>query len=803
MNLSTILFDFRQALRGLGKNVGTTILAVLMMALGIGASTAIFSVFYSVLLKPLPFPEPERILQIWQTKLHLGWASGSFTEANFWDVRARNRTFEEMGAYRRTSANLTGGGDPEQVSLGQVTAGFFQVLKANPVAGRIFLQGDDQPGQANQIVLLENEFWKRRFGGDRSIVGKSIQLNDRAFEVVGVLPPGEPWFNAANVFVPLVYDPKAGRGSMEFVAIGRMKPSVTMETARADLQSVAKSLDAEFPQDNKGLGMTVESSQRWLGGDDLRRALWVLIGAVGFLLLIACVNLTNLLLARATGRSRELVIRAALGASRGRLARLVLSESLLMCFFGASLGLLLAWGSIDLLKAANPGRIPRLLEVEINWPVLAFTLSVAAMTALLSALVPALRSPHANLMGAMREGERSQAGSRRQKHVRAALVATEVALSLILLVGAGLLLRSFNQLLRVERGFQTENRLMFSVNVPSAYNAERVNDLIQRFVTQAKSNPQVVSASAVSQRPILGGNPGMGIVSAERPEAFGASVPWAGWRMATPEYFRTMGVPLLQGRLFENDIISKPWRVIISLRLAEMLWPGENPVGRRALLWKGQGDNNAEIIGVVGNMRERGLESDNALTVYFPYLGAGSRPVQFVVHTAGDPAKQFQTLRSLIAGIDPNLPIANVQTLEEVVARSVAPRRFNMSLLSVFAGIALLLAMIGIYGVLAYSVARRTAEIGLRAALGATPGNILGMVVRQGMQPILIGIVIGLGGALWLSRFLTTLLYNIQPADPTTYAAVSGLVTLTALFSCYLPARRALRVDPVTALREE
>lgn len=803
MNLSTILFDFRQALRGLGKNAGTTILAVMMMAIGIGASTAIFSVFYSVLLKPLPFPEPDRIVQVWQTKLHLGWSSGAFTEANFWDIRARNRTFEEMGAYRGTTANLTGGGEPEQIRAAQVTTGFFHVLKANPVAGRIFLPGDDQPGNSNKLALLENEFWKRRFGGDGAIVGRTIQINGSGYEVVGVLPAGEPWFNAANVFVPLVYNPKADRGSMEFEVIGRLKPGVTIETARGDLGSVAKSLDAEFPQDNKGLGMTLESSQRWLGSDDLRRALWVLIGAVGFLLLIACVNLTNLLLARATGRSRELVIRAALGASRGRLARLVLTESVLLCFFGATLGLLLARGSIDLLKAANPGRIPRLLEVEINWPVLAFTLAVTVVTALLSALAPALRSPHGNLAGAMREGERSQAGSRRQKHVRAALVAAEVALSLILLVGAGLLLRSFNQLLKVERGFQTDNRLVFSVNVPSSYNAERVNDLIQRFVSQAKANAQVVSAAAVSQRPILGGNPGMGIVSADRPEAFGTSVPWAGWRMATPDYFHTMGVPLLQGRLFENDVIANPWRIIISQRLAEMLWPGENPIGRHALLWKGQGDNDAEIIGVVGNMRERGLESDLALTVYFPYLGAGSRPVQFVVHTTGDPAKQFPTLRAVIAGIDPNLPIANVQSLNEVVTRSVAPRRFNMSLLSVFAAIALLLAMVGIYGVLAYSVARRTAEIGLRAALGATPGNILAMVVRQGMQPIVIGIVIGLGGALWLSRFLAGLLYNIQPADPMTYAAVSGLVMLTALFSCYLPARRALRVDPVTALREE
>jgi len=803
VKLSELLRDFRYAFRSLSKSAGTTILAVLMMALGIGASAAIFSVFYGVLLKPLPFPEPERIVQLWQTKLSLGWTSGTLTEANFWDVRARNRTFEEIGVIRQINANLTGGEEPMQVNVGEVSAGFFRILGAKPAAGRIFLPGDDQPGNTNQIAMLGHDFWKRRFGGDSAIVGKTLLIDRRSYEVVGVLPSGEPWFNDADLFVPLVFNPKADRDSMEFETIGRMKPGVTPATALADLESVCRQLAAEYPKENDGLGMAIDPSSRWLGGDDLRLALWVLIGAVGLLLLIACVNLTNLLLARATGRAREMSIRQALGATRGRLVWLAVAESLLLCLFGSSLGLLLAWGSVELLKAVNPGRIPRLAEIEINWIVLAFTLGTAVLVAVISSLAPALRSPHSQMMTALREGERSQAGGRLQKQLRAGLVTAEVALSLILLIGAGLLIRSFGELLRVDPGFQTQGRLVFSISA-SGYKPPQLKDLVESFGARATAIPQVVSTAAITGRPILGGNPGMGIVAKERPDAFSANIPWAGWRLASPGYFRTLGVPLIAGRDFSaSDEIAKPWRVIISQRLAEMLWPGENPVGRHALLWKGQGDNDAEVIGVVANMRERGLEREPALTVYIPYFGSGTSNVQMVVQTSGDPMRQFPTLRGIVTQIDPSLPVTNIQTFDEIISSSLTRQRFNMALLSVFSGIALVLAMIGIYGVLAYSVARRTAEIGLRAALGATPGNIFALVLRQGMTPIVIGIAIGVGGALWLSRFLASLLFAIKPADPATYAAVVGLVLLTAFASCFVPARRALRVDPVTALREE
>jgi len=775
-----------------------------MLALGIGSTAAIFSVFHAVLLTPLPFPEQNQLVQIWETRLHQGYSSASFTEANFWDVRARARTFEEIAGMNWATGNLTGEGEPVQVSVARISAGFFSTLGVTPVAGRLFLPNEDQPGQNNQILLLANDFWRRKFGGDRAIVGRSIRLDARSFTVVGVLPPGEPWLDAGDVFVPLVFNPKASRDSFELSVIGRLRPNISIEAATADLTAVCKALAEEYPGPDKGMGIAIQPALSWVADDDLRTALWVLLGAVGFLLLIACVNLANLLLARAIGRTREIAIRAALGASRARVVRLVLTEAFTLCLGGSALGLFVAYSMIEGFRLADPGGIPRFAEAGLNPRVLLFTCAVTLLTALLSGLVPALRAPYCNLVGAMREGERGQSGGRTQQRLRSLLVSTEVALSLVLLIGAGLLIRSFDQLLHVERGFQTENRIVFSVNAPSSYDRARVDALLDRFLEQARTAGPVVSAAAVNSRPIAGWNPGLGIVPAERPDAFEGNTPWAGWRLITPDYFRTLGIPLLKGRGFtDQDEAGKPWRVVISQRLAELLWPGEDPIGRKALLWKGQGDNLAEIVGVVGNMRERGLDVGPTLTVYIPYRGTGSTPVQFVVHAAGDPEKLMPSMRAALAQIDPGLPVARVQTFDQIIERSLSGRRFNTLLLSVFAAIALLLAMAGIYGVLAYTVARRTAEIGVRVALGASAKNILRLILAQGMRPILLGIAAGLLGAYWLSRFVTGLLFGIEAADPLTFGGVAAIVTLTALTACCVPALRALRINPVTALREE
>jgi putative ABC transport system permease protein len=801
MNIA--LLDFRQAIRNMRKNLGSTLLAVLMLAVGIGATSAIFSVFYSVLIEPLPFPESSRLVQLWESRVKQQWNQATFTEANFWDIQERNRTFEGIATFHSFTANLIGSGDPEQVAGGLVSAGFFHVLGVNPVAGRDFLPEEDQPGHDNNVALLRNKFWKTHFNGDPQVIGKKIRLNSTSFQIVGVLPPGEPWLDAADVFVPFVHRANPNRSSFEFQVIGRLAKGVSFQAAQADLNTVAKSLAAQYPKDDDGMGVTLSTSAEWLADSDLRTKLWVLMSAVAFLLLIACVNLANLLLAKATGRTREIAVRAALGASRVRIVRMVLTESLVLGLTGAIFGIVLAALAVAAIKAADPGGIPRITELGINPWVLAFTLCAAVLTGVLSGLVPALQAPYRNIVVGLREGERSQAGSRAQKRLRSVLVAVEVALSLMLLVGAGLLIRSFDRMLRVDRGFQSENRLLVSVNIPGSYK-DRADDVINRFLDRVSAAPGVESVAAMNSRPIVGWDPGMGIVSAERPDGDNGKFPWAGWRIVSGDYFRTMGIPMLKGRTFnQHDQIGKPWRIIISKRLADMLWPGEDPVGHPALLWKGQSNDPAEVIGVVANQRERGLDADPTLTVYIPSYGSGPGPMQFAVHTAANPTALTSSLRSMLKEIDSNLPLSDVQTMDEIVTRSVAPRRFNMLLLTIFAGVALLLALVGVYGVLAYSVGQRTAEIGLRVALGATPRSVLALIVGQGMRPIMVGIAIGIVGAVGLSHFVSSLLFNVKPVDPLTYGAVALLVAGAALLSCYVPALRALRVDPVAALRQE
>lgn len=797
-----IVQDLRHALRGMKASLGSTALAIAMLALGIGATTLIFSVFYSVLLQPLPFEEPERLVQVWESRVEKGWNRATFLEANFWDVRAHNKTFEDMGAYTGASWNMTGDGEPERLDVGRVSANFFKTLGVQPVLGRIFLPEEGEPDHQNQIVLLQNKFWRTHFGADPHIIGKTLRLDGRPYLVVGVLPPGEPWLNVAAVFVPLVYSPNANRGSFEFSVVGRLKKGVSMQNANSDLQRVCNWLAEQYPID-KGMGVTMAPAAQWAANEKLQRTLWVLLGSVGFLLLIACVNLANLLIAKASARTRELTVRAALGASRGRIMRLVLAESFLLGLLGAGGGLLCANAGLILIKAAAPDGIPRIEEASLNGWVLGFTLLMAVGTGVLSGLIPALQAPFGNVASALREGDRSQAGSRVQLRLRNALVMVEVALSLMLLIGAGLLIRSFGQLLQVDRGFQSENRLVFSVNMPGSYKTDQVTQIMKRYLSSVNSLPQVSAASAVNVAPLTGGDPGMGI-GAEGDTRSDANVPWASWRFVSSDYFRTMGISLLKGRGFtEQEEIGKPWRVVISQRLAELLWPGEDPIGRKAILWKGQGNDVAEVIGVVADMRERGLDSDPALLVYMPYYGAIWTPVDFVVHTAGNPGNIASALRSRLSEIDPNLPISDMQTLDDVVNKSLGPKWLNMGLLMLFAGIALLLSLTGIYGVLAYAVTKRTSEIGVRLALGANPRNILSLIVAQGMRPILLGIAVGLAGAFALSRFLTTMLFGIKPADPVTYIGVALLVTATALIACCIPAHRASRVDPALALRQE
>ena len=798
--------ELRQSLRGLRRNPSLAVLGTTMLSLGMGASIVVFSIFQSALLKPLPFRDSNRLLAIWETRLDRGIDQASFSEANFWDVRSYNHSFSEVGAYHYDEANLTGLGPAEKVVACEVSAGFLRTLGVSPILGRDFSYDDDRGGFRNPVVIIGNKFWKTRFGSDPNILGKALRLNDKAYVVIGVLPPGEPWIDD-QLYMPFGYRPDADRDSWEFQVIGRLKPGTTQEAAQVDLAQIAGSLAQSFPEQDKGIGFFFTPSSTWVASQTTRRALWVLLGAVTFLLLIACLNIANLLLARGTARMREIAVRTALGASRARLIRFVMMESLLLNGFGAAAGLFVAYVGIGVIQSLEIRGIPRLADAGLNPWVLAFAVFIALVTGILSGLAPALQAPASGIAAALRDGDR-QTSSRGQGRLRNILVTGEVALSFLLLVGGGLLIRSFKELMTVDRGFHTENRLVFTVNMPGSY-WERVvgKQFLDRFFERLKANPQVLASGAVNQRPVEGGDPGMGI---DTPQS-SAKPPWAGWRVVTPGYFAAVGLPLVRGRLFgENDkpvwipkdVPPYPRRVIISDRLAKQIFKNEDPIGKQVLLWKGQSSGLAEVVGIVGDSRERGLAENPTLTVYLPY-GTNALTSEFVVHTRDNPLALVPTIRSLVGELDPNLPISNMRSFDQIVYRSVAPQRLNALLLSIFGVLALLLATTGIYGVLSYSITRRTPEIGLRVALGATRSNILGMTIRQGLRPALIGALLGAIGAFWLSRYLATLLFGVKPFDALTYLAVAALLLATAALACYIPGRRAMQTDPATALRIE
>ena len=764
----TFLRDIQQGLKTLRRVPGLVAVAVTTLALGIGANTIIFSVIYSVLLKPLVFPEPDRVVQVWMAFPERAIDRASWSHANFWDARDMATTFDDMGAMEFGDTNLTAMGDPEKLDGARVNAGFFRVLGVAPVAGRLLRAGEDAPGQDANVVILSHRFWTRRFGRDPAIVGRTLTLDGVAHQVIGVLPAGTPFLDWADVFRPLVRSARAQRGSWELVGLGRLKRGVTLEAARRDLQTVTRVLAQRYPDTNKGMSASIARVDEIVAGDSTRRALWLLLGAVGFLLLIACVNLTNLLLAKAAGRTREIAIRTAIGATRRRIVGLLVAESLLLSLGGAAVALLLSVWTVDLLRASQAWGIARLDEVEINRWVLAFTTLIAVLTGILTGLVPALQASRGDLAPALREGERGVAGTPRQRRLRAALVAAEVALTLALLVGAGLLLKSFWILLRADRGFQTAHRVLVELNLPPQYGADegkRAQQFVLDFESRLRSLPETISAGAVSGRPLSPGSTGMGIVAAERPDA--RSIPWASWRLITKDYFRTMGVPLLRGRPFdERDLLAKPWRIIVSRRLADLLWPGQDPVGRQAILWRGQGNQKAEVIGVVGDMRERSLSEPPTLAVYLPIYGSRADHMYFAIHTS-------------------------------------ASRRFTVALLGGFAAVALALALVGILGVTSYSVSRRTAEIGVRIALGASHQRVLRLMVLQGMKPVVVGIAVGLVASLALSRLIASLLFGVTARDPFTYLGVIVLLAATGMLACILPVRKALRVDVASALRAE
>jgi putative ABC transport system permease protein len=809
--IETFFTELGQSLRSLRRNKDLTILCTGMLALGIGASTVVFSIFYAALVQPLPFRDPDRLVELKEARVARGIDAAAFSEANFWDVRVQNHSFKEVAAFHYDEANLTGNGPAEKVTDRSVTAGFFRTLGVSPILGRDFAYAEDRNGLNNGVIILGNKFWRSHFNADPNIIGKTLRLNDKTNTIVGVLPPGEPWIGD-QVYQLFGYRADANRDSWEFSVIARLAPGVSRQAAQADLTRLAALLDKAYPASDKGIGFSSTPASSWVSSDNARRALWVLLGAVTFLLLIACLNMANLLLARGTARQREIAVRIALGAGHGRLIRFVLLESLLLSVFGALLGVALADGALHVLQAMEIQGIPRLAEAGLNPWVLGFAALIAVLTGLLSGLVPALQTPASGTANAIRDSDH-QTGSRAQGRLRSLLVTAEVAISFLLLVGAGLLIRSFSELMTVNRGFQTESRLIFSVSMPASYYQNGVGkQFLDRFFARLSALPQVITAGAVSSLPVEGSDTGMGIAAVSVNNAGQSGPPpWAGWRIVTPNYLQAIGLPLLRGRNFdehdkpvwvEKDQPTPARHVIISRRLAELLFPKENAIGKRVALWKGQGGMDADIVGVVADSRERGLTSNSALTVYLPY-GAIAPVSQFVLHTRGNPLAIAPTVRAIVADLDPNLPFADVRPFEEVVHRSLSPQRFNVILLTAFSGLALLLATTGIYGVLSYAMNRRTAEIGLRVALGASPGNILGIALGQGMRPAVVGLLLGAVGAGWLSRYLETLMFGIKPFDSLTYVVVAALLLTTALIACLLPGRRAMRIDPAIALRTD
>jgi putative ABC transport system permease protein len=814
--LDIVLQDMRYGIRGLRRNPGLAVLATATLSLGMAASIVVFSIFEAALLRPLSFRDPDRLVQIWETRLGRGIEQLGFSEANVWDVRAQNHSFEEVAAQAWCGPILTGVGPAENVKCSVVTVGFFRTLGVSPILGRDFSYDEERPFINSRLVILGNRFWKSRFSGDPAILGKTLLLDDRAFKVIGVIPDAEPWLDQ-QVYILFGSRANAYRTSGEWRVIGRLAPGISAEAARADLRRISGEIERSYPQEASGLGFRLESSSTWGAGNDTRRALWVLFGAVIALLLIGCMNIANLLLARGTARQREIAVRIVLGAGRFRLARFVMMEALLLSGFGVVLGLALAFNSLPVIKSLEISGIPRLAEASLNPWVLGFAVIIALLTGLLSGLAPTLQAWASGVAAALHDSDR-QKGSRRQGRLRAALVTGEVALSFLLLVSAGLLIRSFAHLMSVNTGFQTENRLVFFVNLPDSYLGKGDfvkgvgKQFLYRFLERLSAIPGVVSAGSVSEPPFGAGDPGMNIdASLPTHDSARHSPPWAGGRIISPGYLRAVGLPLLRGRDFnENDPSIWPEpnqpepvrRVIISDRLAKLLFPNEDPIGKHVTLWKSARDWDAEVIGVVANSRERSLASGPTLTVYLP-PSHNAIPTNFVAQTRGNPHDLAPIVRSIISDIDPNLPVANVRTFEEMISRSVAPQRFNAILLGIFSGLALLLATTGIYGVLSYSMSRRTSEIGLRMALGASAGNIMRLTMIQGMKPALLGVGLGAIGAWWLSRYLTALLFGIKPFDVITYAAVAALLLATALFACYLPGRRAMRIDPSVALRAE
>jgi putative ABC transport system permease protein len=814
--MQTLGQDVRQGLRTMAKNPGFTLLAMLTLAIGIGANTAIFSVVNAVLLRALPYPDSGRLVTLLDINDRTGDPQFALCYPDFEDLRAQSRTLESAAVYNDDTATLTGIGEPLHLHNGVVSAALFQVLGVSPTLGRSFLPEEDNPG--TRVTILSDRFWRERFGADPSVIGRSLTLNGHSYTVVGVLPPGfqfpldsEPrdlWTTIAVYRVSEDGDKPMTeqRGAHWLGGVARLKPGVPLTQANAEFAGISAALAKQYPDTNKHLSLRAQPTLDALVGD-ARPALWILLGAVGLVLLIACANVANLLLARSTVRQREIAVRAAMGASRARLIRQLLTESVLLALAGAIPGVLLAAWATRVLSTLPSLQIPRLAQAAVDWRALLFTLAASLATAAVFGLVPAIHAARFSLTGALREGSRGSGQSARHARLRSALVVFEVSMALLLLIGSGLLLRSLVSIFRVQPGFDPQGTIAFDLDLPGTrygkpeQSAQFFRDLLPRL----NALPGVVSASAVMPLPFSDNSMGTSFAIEGRPVPK-SEQPGTQFRSIGLEYFRTMRIPLIAGRTFTAaDTRTSAPVVIINQTLARKFFPNENPIGKR--IKPGVSDTGdsvmREIVGVVGDVRHRRLWRAPDPESYVPYDQVAVGGMTMVVRAAADPQALMPVIRNEVKRADAELPLYNVRTLEEYVSGSVAQRRFTALLLGIFAGVALLLAAVGLYGVMSYGVAQRTHEIGVRVALGAESGDVLRLVIGQGLRLTLLGVVLGWLGALGVSRFLSGLLYGIAGDDPVTFAGVAAVFVAVALVACYVPARRAMRVDPLVALRYE
>jgi len=799
------------SVRMLSKKPGLTAIAIIAMGLGIGANTAIFSVVNTVLLQPLPYEKPEQLVMIASEQRNQALdGRGAFSAPDFLDVRQRSTTLEYVATSQGTGTIITEGGDPERLLGAAVSADYFPLLRAKPILGRVFTSEVDKPGAAS-VVLLSEGLWKRRFGSDPNIIGREIDLGGKTI-VIGIMPAGfkfpitdetqdfwEPLFSAAF----MTQQAREQRANRFFQVFGRLKPGVTIEQAKADLDLLSRQIEQQFPDSNTNLIFNAVSMHEDITRN-YRSALLVLLGAVGLVLLIACANVANLLLARAAARQKEVAIRMALGASRRRIASQLLTESILLSLAGGMVGLLLASWGIKLLAAYGPADVPRLHDVSLDRYVLFFTLGVATLTGVLFGLAPALNASKPD-PGMLKESGRgiSQGG---RNWMRSALIVSEVALSLMLLVGAGLLINSFWRLLHTDPGFNP--RGVLAVDIPLSRTTyakpEQRSAAFQQLIGRMKSLPGVRDVSLVSNVPLTDMDIELSFQVEGRAPYKPGEEAVADYTVAGSDYFRTMNIAVVRGRVFtDQDTANLPQVMVVSNAFVKRYFPDEEPIGRR-IVFDGNDKTAREIVGVVADVRRNGLDLDPQPEMYVSHLQRPERRMNVVIRTEVQDASQLaQAARAEVKAFDPNQIIWRTQTLEQLLSTSVAPRRFNMLLLGIFAGVALVLAAVGLYGVMSYSVSWRTREIGIRMALGAKRADVLRLVVRQGMTMTLIGLALGLVGAFSISRVLRGLLHGVSPTDPLTFVAVSIVLLAVALLACLVPARRATRVDPIIALRTE